>query len=122
MSSTPQATAASTTPEAIKLVARFIACWEDPHWLSTVVAGAEMGRPAVSQAVRAMLNACIPTWDTQPPTTWPTSVGSTPDRSMHSLRTAANRSAEWMVERPPPRRPMGERTASTITTSRIGPA
>ena len=33
------------------------------------------GRPAASQAVRVMLNACSPTWLTQPPTTWPISAG-----------------------------------------------
>ena len=32
--------------------------------------------------------------------------------------TVASRSAEWMVDRPPLRRPMGVRTASTMTTSR----
>ena len=67
MTSTPQATATSTTPEATRLVARLVACWEEPHWVSTVVAATCSGRPAVSQAVRAMLNDCMPTWLTQPP-------------------------------------------------------
>ena len=62
MTSTPQATATSTTPEPTRLVARLVACWDEPHWLSTVVAATEMGRPAVSHAVRATLKACMPTW------------------------------------------------------------
>ena len=33
------------------------------------------GSPALSHAVRAMLNVCSPTWLTQPPMTWPTSAG-----------------------------------------------
>src|SRR5215831_389645 len=122
MSSMPQATATSTTPLATRLLARLVACWDEPHWLSTVVAGVVMGRPAVSQLVRATLNDCMPTWLTQPPTTWPTSTGSMPDRCTSSASTLPNRSAEWMVDSPPPRRPIGERTASTMTTSLIGPA
>jgi hypothetical protein len=42
---------------------------EEPHWLSTVVAATLTGRPAVSQAVRETLNACMPTWLMHPPTT-----------------------------------------------------
>ena len=34
--------------------------------------------PAVSHAVRATLNDCMPIWLTQPPTTWPTSAGRCP--------------------------------------------
>ena len=36
-----------------------MACWLEPHWVSTVVAAADRGRPAVSHAVRAMLNALL---------------------------------------------------------------
>src|SRR4051812_42934556 len=68
MSSTPHATATSTTPDATRLVAMLVACWDEPHWPSTVVAAAERGSPAASHAVRVMLNACMPTWLTQPPT------------------------------------------------------
>ena len=39
MTSTPQATATSTTPEPTRLVAKLVACWDEPHWLSTVVRG-----------------------------------------------------------------------------------
>ena len=54
------------------------ACWPDPHWRSTVVAGTSTGRPACSQALRAMLFDCSPTWVTAPATTSSTSAGSMP--------------------------------------------
>ena len=54
----------------------------DPHWVSMVVAATVNGNPAASQALRVMFNVCSPTWLTQPPTTWPTSLGSMPVRSM----------------------------------------
>ena len=69
ITSTPQATAASTTPEPTSAMARLVACWLEPHWVSTVVAGTESGRPAASHAVRVRLKLCSPTWLTQPPTT-----------------------------------------------------
>ena len=115
--STPQPTAASTTPAATSDVAMFVACWDEPHCESTVVAAVSSGRPAVSQAVRVTLKDCSPTWLTQPPTTWPTSFGSTPARRNSSFWTWASSSTGWMVDRPPPRRPTGVRTASTMTTS-----
>jgi hypothetical protein len=44
--STPQATAESITPAAMRLEARLVACCEEPQWVSTVVAGTDSGRPA----------------------------------------------------------------------------
>src|SRR6478672_11468069 len=122
MTSTPQPIAMSTTPDPTRLVATFVACCDDPHCVSTVVAATDRGRPAVNHAVRAMLNDCSPTWLTQPATTWPISPGSMPERSITSCCIVANRSAGCMDERPPPRLPIGERTASTITTSVIAAA
>ena len=119
IASTPQATATSTTPPATNAVARLVACWDEPHCVSTVVAATVIGRPAVSHAVRAMSNDCSPTWLTQPPMTCPTSEGSIPVRSISSESTVASRSAGCTVDRPPLRRPMGVRTASMITTSDI---
>ena len=69
ISSTPHATATSTTPEAISEVAKLVACWLEPHWVSTVVAAVSSGSPAESHAVRVTLKLCSPTWLTQPPTT-----------------------------------------------------
>ena len=54
-------------------MARFVACWLLPHCVSIVVAATPSGMPAASHAVRVTLNACSPTWLTQPPTTWPIS-------------------------------------------------
>ena len=39
MCSTPPPIATSWTPEAISAAAKLIACWAEPHWRSTVVAG-----------------------------------------------------------------------------------
>ena len=44
MTSTPQAMATSTTPAATRLVARLVACCDDPHWVSTVVAAVVSGQ------------------------------------------------------------------------------
>jgi hypothetical protein len=73
----------------------------------------------VSQAVRVTLKACMPTWLMQPPMTWPTSEGSIPDRSITAFWATPRSSAACMVDNPPPRRPIGVRAASTITTSRM---
>ena len=71
MTSTPHARATSTTPAPTSDDARLVACWLEPHWVSIVVAGVVIGRPAASHAVRVTLKLCSPTWLTQPPTTWP---------------------------------------------------
>ena len=52
ITSTPQARATSTTPLPTSAVARLVACWLLPHCASTVVAATEIGRPALSHAVR----------------------------------------------------------------------
>ncbi len=61
ITSTPHATATSTTPAAIRAVAMLVACCDEPHCVFTVVAAASNGSPACSQAVRVTLAACIPT-------------------------------------------------------------
>src|SRR5690606_33761182 len=94
-----------------------VACCEEPHWVSTVVLATLRGRPAVSEAVRPTLKAGSPTLLTRPVTTWPTTPGSMPDRSITAMWTWARRSAGCTVDRRPLRRPIGVRTASTITTS-----
>src|SRR5687768_2765802 len=43
-----------------------------------------------------------------------------PVRSARACSTWADRSAEWMPDRPPFRLPVGVRTASTMTASRMG--
>ena len=49
--------------------ANVTACWDDPHWRSTVVAGTCSGNPAASTALRVMLSDCSPTCETAPPMT-----------------------------------------------------
>src|SRR5690349_12651464 len=90
--STPHVSTTSAAPDATSPAPRLVACCEDPHWLSTVVAATVIGRPAASQAVRAMLKDCSPDIVTHPPTTWSTSAGSMPARSTHAFWTAPNRS------------------------------
>ena len=85
MCSTPLPIATSWTPEAIRAAAKLTACWPDPHWRSSVVAGVSTGNPASSQALRPMLNACSPNCCTQPVTTSPTSAASIPERSITSV-------------------------------------
>jgi hypothetical protein len=116
IASTPQAIATSTTPEPMSDAARPVACWLEPHCVSTVVAAVVMGRPAPSHAVRVRLNACSPTWLTTPPMTCSMRAGSMPVRSIKAFWTSPRISPGCIVERPPLRFPMGVRTASTITT------
>ena len=85
--STPQASTTSSMPAPIMPAASDVACCDEPHWLSTVVAATSIGRPCASQATRAMLNDCSPTCETQPPTTWPTArridAGALDRRALH---------------------------------------
>ena len=84
MCSTPPPIATSWTPEAISAAAKLTACWAEPHWRSTVVAGASIGRPASSQALRPMLSALLAELLDAAGDTSPTSAGSIPARSISS--------------------------------------
>src|SRR5687768_13390106 len=66
-----------------------------------------------------MLLACSETWLTQPQITSSMTDGSRWLRSAKARRTVADSSAGWMFASAPFRLPMGVRTASTITASRI---
>src|SRR5207249_1145342 len=99
--------------------AKWMDCWEDPHCRSTVVDGMVSGRPAASQPFRPTLMDCSPTWETHPVMLSSICPGSTPALVTASLRTSARRSTGWMSFREPPRLPIGVRTASRITASRI---
>src|SRR5690606_36794233 len=46
--------------------AKCAACWLEPHWRSTEVAGMLSGQPAASTALRPMLRACSEAWTTRP--------------------------------------------------------
>ena len=67
MASTPQAMPTSMASAAIRLAMKWLACWAEPHWQSTVVAADSYGSPALSQALRVTFEACSPAWVTQPP-------------------------------------------------------
>ena len=53
MCSTPEPIATSCTPAAISAAAKFTACWAEPHWRSTVVAGVSIGQPGLQPGVAA---------------------------------------------------------------------
>src|SRR5688572_28321898 len=97
--------------------AKWAACWDEPHWRSTEVAGTDSGNPAARTALRPMLSACSPTCMTHPMITSSTSAGSRLLRSTRALSTSAARSTGCQLlsfplsffPRPPP-----VRTASTI--------
>src|ERR1700683_3267089 len=115
MASTPQATPTSIAPAAIKLLTKWLDCWEEPHWQSMVVAATSYGRPESNQAVRVTLKPCSPAGVTPPPTTCSTMEGSIPERLTTSAWAAPSMSAGRNPESHPLRLPIGVRTASTMT-------
>src|SRR6266536_4374148 len=119
MFSTPEATTRSYAPAITPWAAKCAACCEEPHCRSTVVAGTSSGNPAASHALRPTFRDCSPTCDTQPVMLSSTSAGSTPERSTTSFSTVARRSTGWVPASDPFRLPMGLRTASTMTASRM---
>ena len=44
MCSTPEPMTTSCTPEATSAAPKLTACWAEPHWRSTVVAGVSIGQ------------------------------------------------------------------------------
>src|ERR1041384_4389105 len=112
----PMGVCVMTSPPA----AKWAACWEDPHWRSTVVAGTDSGQPAPSTALRPMLRPWFPTWDTQPMITSATRAGSRSLRSTRAFSTSAARSAACQPESLPLRLPPAVRTASTMTAVGMG--
>src|SRR6478609_1396868 len=94
-----------------------MACWLEPHWRSTVVAGTDSGKPAARTALRPTLNACSPTCPTQPAITSSMSAGSSLLRATRPWSVKPRRSAGCQDFSMPSRRPSGVRTASTITAS-----
>ena len=50
MLSTPAAIVMSHTPDWMRFAAKWIACCDEPHCRSTVVAGTSTGNPAASTA------------------------------------------------------------------------
>ena len=119
MFSTPHASTTSSAPDEIMFAARFTANWLEPHCESTVELATSGERPAVSHAVRVTLNACAPTLLMHPPITWPTAADGTFARFRTSTITWASISVGCALDSAPFFLPMGDRPASTITTSRM---
>ena len=72
--------------------------------------GDRRGRPAAEPRGAGDVEACSPTWLTQPPTTWPTSAGSMPVRSIDGpldRGRAGRRGGRWTGRRPGARRACG---------------
>src|SRR5215469_8747890 len=119
MFSTPQASTTSSAPDEIRLAPRLTANWLDPHCESIVEQATSGERPAVSHAVRVTLKACAPTLLMHPPITWPTAAGATFARLRTSAITCASISVGCALDSAPFFLPIGDRPASTITTSRM---
>src|SRR5580692_2576955 len=117
MLSTPAAITRSCVPDRTPCAAKCTACCEEPHCRSMVTPGTLSGSPADSQAFRAMSIVCGPICETQPMMTSSTADGSAPVRVISSLSTCAARSAGWIPDSPPLRRPTGVRTAPTMYAS-----
>jgi hypothetical protein len=96
MCSTPLPITTSWTPAAISAAPKLTACWAEPHWRSTVVAGVSTGSPAWSHALRVTLNICSPYCCTQPPMTSSTCDGSIPVRSITSVKQVPSSSFGWV--------------------------
>src|SRR5262245_49470060 len=117
--STPAATTTSRWPDDTAAAALNAAWSEEPHWRSTVEPATDSGHPATRAAIRAMFQPCSPTCETQPICTSSTSPGSSSLRSTSAVSTCPASASARSDARVPFRFPIGERTASTISASRI---
>src|SRR5579885_714999 len=108
-------------PALIAAAAAWIAVMEEPHRRFTVWPETSCGRPASSATWRAMLKPCSRVCCTQPQITSSISLGFTAGlRLSKAFTSSAERfSARTLRNTPPLERPIGVRTASTITTSVI---
>src|SRR5579864_2464868 len=119
MLSTPPARYTSPSPQAMACAAAWTACMPDPHRRFTVCPGTVSGRPARSTAMRATLRLSSPAWLVQPITTSSIAAGSSVLRRTTASIMRAARSSGRISRSAPPYRPIGLRTPSNITTSRI---
>ena len=101
ITSTPPPMVMSQVSAWIRLAAKWIACWPEPHCRSTVVAGISYGKSAVRRTLRATFAPCSPTSSTQPNTTSSTIDDSMPARFTTSFSTSAPRSLGWIPDRTP---------------------
>ena len=114
MLSTPAAITTSMVPDITAWAANCRACWDEPHWRSTLVAGTLSGSLEARTALRATLVDCSPTCMTQPMTTSSMAAGSIDVRSTRSFSTTAARSVGCQSFSLPPLRPPAVRPAATM--------
>ena len=97
--------------------ARLVACWLDPHCVSTVVAAVDSGSPAASQARAGDVEALLADLaDAAADDLADLPRGRCRCARRRPVCTMPSRSAGCTLARPPLRRRSGVRTASTITT------
>ena len=96
MCSTPPPITTSCTPEPTSAAPKFTACWAEPHWRSTVVAGVSIGRPACSHALRPTLKDCSPICWTHPVITSSTASAGMPARSITLENALPSSSFGWV--------------------------
>ena len=102
------------------LAAWFTASRPDEQFLFTVTPPTDVGKPASKTAIRATSRLSSPAWFPHPAYTSSINAGSIPVRVINPFNTSAKRSSGRITESAPPTLPMGDRRASTITTSFIG--
>ena len=89
-------------PERTSAETRWLACWPEPHCVSTVVPPVRQPLPRESQALRARLLDCSPAWVTQPPMICSTSRGVDARRASTTAScTFASSCAGWNAESAP---------------------
>src|SRR2546430_581261 len=119
MLSTPPATNTSPSPVLMARAAALIAERPEEQRRLKVRPATETGKPARRAAIRATFRLSSPAWFAQPRYTSSTRAGSTPARRTTSPTTSAARSSGRTSLNAPWCRPIGDRTAPTITASVI---
>src|SRR5207249_1191937 len=119
MLSTPPATNTSPSSALIARAAALIAASPEAQRRLNVTPATETGSPARRAAIRATFRLSSPAWFAQPRYTSSTIAGSRPARRTTSPTTSAARSSGRTSFRLPTCRPIGVRTAPTMTASVI---
>src|SRR5207247_5891890 len=115
----PPAANPSPSPVLMARAAALVAARPDEQRRLKVRPATETGNPASRAAIRATFRLSSPAWFAQPRYTSSTKAGSTPARRTTSPTTSAPRSSGRTSLSAPWCRPIGVRTAPTITASVI---
>src|SRR5437762_10834574 len=119
MPSTPPASITSPSSALIARAAALIAARPEAQSRLNVTPATETGKPARRAAIRATFRLSSPAWFAQPRYTSSMSAESRPARRTTSPTTTAARSSGRTSLRMPRWRPIGVRTAPTISSSVI---